>query len=87
MPKALTKINAFLLHLLNAAHVKIIKSYFSDIPNLRAFKLFKPIYAGSKHNFSAAKFHELCDNIGPLCTVVKSEHDHIFGFYVQAPWK
>ena len=45
------------------------------------------LYVGSENNFSATKFHELCDDRGPTITICKSEHDHIFGFYTSVPWE
>ena len=44
------------------------------------------LYVGTEHAFSAAKFHELCDDQGSLIAVAKSEHDYIFGYYSSVPW-
>lgn len=44
------------------------------------------LYVGSEHAFSAARFHEICDNQGPLVAVAKSEHDCIFGYYSSVAW-
>lgn len=45
------------------------------------------LYVGSDHEFSAAKFHEMCDDKGSTITICKSEHDHIFGFFTTVPWE
>ena len=47
---------------------------------------FKLIFVGSEHKFSSIKFHELCDNMGPTLSVVKSEHDQVFGLYTEIAW-
>ena len=57
-----------------------IKSLLDPLAELRN------LYTGSKHEFSASKFHEMCDNKGPSITVCRSEHDHIFGVYSQYPY-
>ena len=45
------------------------------------------IFVGSEHKFLAKKFHELCDNKGPTLSVVKSEHDQVFGLYTEIAWR
>jgi BTB/POZ domain-containing protein KCTD9 len=36
--------------------------------------------------FKADIFHKMCDNRGPTLSVIKSEHDYIFGGYTEEPW-
>ena len=45
------------------------------------------MYIGSQHSFSAKMFHQLCDDKGATISICKSEHNHIFGFYTDVPWK
>ena len=84
VPKALALVSSAKqqsFNLLNSAHIGILKSYFDKTT------LFKLIFVGSEHEFSSAKFHQFCDNKGPTLSVAKSEHDHVFGFFVEAPWE
>ena len=46
----------------------------------------KLLYRGSVNGFSAATFHEICDEKGPTLTVIHNEHDHIFGGYANKSW-
>lgn len=39
------------------------------------------IFVGSEQNFSASRFHKLCDNKGATLSIYKSELDHIFGIF------
>ena len=45
------------------------------------------LYTGSEQGFAATKFHQLCDNKGPLICICQSENDHIFGMYSPESWK
>ena len=45
------------------------------------------IFVGSEHKFLAKKFHELCDNKGPTLSIIKLEHDQVFGLYTEIAWK
>ena len=45
------------------------------------------LYVGSRYDFSAKKFHQLCDDKGVTVSVCKSEHGNVFGFFTSVPWK
>ena len=45
------------------------------------------IYRGSYHGFKAADFHNNCDDKGTTLTIIKSEHQKIFGGFTDIPWK
>ena len=47
---------------------------------------FEVLYKASDHNFSARKFHELCDGVGPTITIIKSNFGNIFGGYTSKKW-
>ena len=47
---------------------------------------FELLWQGSRDGFTAAKFHANCNNKGPTVTVIKSEHDQIFGGFTSESW-
>ena len=47
---------------------------------------FKLLWKGSTDGFKAATFHTKCDNQGPTLTVIKSQHDRVFGGFTSVPW-
>jgi hypothetical protein len=49
-------------------------------------KQFKLLYRGSENEFSAKRFHELCDNHGPTICLIKSNFGNIFGGYTSIKW-
>jgi hypothetical protein len=44
------------------------------------------VYRGSEDGFTTAAFHKLCDGISPSLTIIKSEHDRVFGAFTTIPW-
>ncbi|KAH3714364.1 hypothetical protein Pelo_19127 [Pelomyxa schiedti] len=44
------------------------------------------LWRGSDHGFTAAKFHELCDNIASALVIVRSSSNYIFGGYSHLPF-
>jgi len=44
------------------------------------------IYSGKKDGFSAAKFHELCDNKGATISLISNDLNAIFGGYTSESW-
>jgi hypothetical protein len=61
-------------------------AFFKECFENRAFEL-KRIFRASEHEFSIAKFHELCDNKGPTLFVGKSEqHEKTFGGFTSVSW-
>ena len=47
---------------------------------------FELLWQGSRDGFTADKFHTNCNNKGPTVTVIKSEHDQIFGGFTSESW-
>ena len=48
---------------------------------------FRLLYIGSENEFSAASFHQKCDNMGATISICLSEYDYIFGFYSSVSWQ
>ena len=65
---------------LNSIQMFVMRSLFSEEAKLNL------LYTGSRHEFSAHVFHQICDNQGPTISICLSEHDHIFGFFTTEPW-
>ena len=57
-----------------------------NIPDIGKTKL-NLLYRGSEHEFSAAKFHELCDDKGPTFTFICSQFGNVFGGYTNISWR
>jgi hypothetical protein len=47
----------------------------------------RSLIRGSRDGFTDAKFHELCDNQGPLLVLVKTGKDILIGGFSSIPWK
>jgi len=47
---------------------------------------FKLLWKGSTDGFKAATFHSKCNNQGPTLTIIKSEHDRVFGGFTSVSW-
>ena len=47
---------------------------------------FELLWKGSRDGFGASTFHTKCDGKGATLTVVKSEHDKVFGGYTSESW-
>ena len=47
---------------------------------------FELLWKGSRDGYQAETFHTKCDNQGPTLTVIKSEHDKVFGGFTSVPW-
>ncbi len=45
------------------------------------------LFRGSRDGFKDAKFHELCDNQGPLLFLIKTGKDILIGGFSSIPWK
>ena len=45
------------------------------------------LFCASKHEFSAAEFHRLCDVIPDTLVLVRSEKGKTFGGYTPLPWR
>ena len=44
------------------------------------------LFRASEHNFSASKFHKICDGKGPTLTIVRSTAKKLFGGYASKSW-
>ena len=44
------------------------------------------LYRASEHNFSASKFHKICDGKGPTLTIIRSTSKTLFGGYASKSW-
>eukprot|EP01083_Nonionella_stella_P170303 579275_1 len=47
---------------------------------------FELLYRASEHEFSALKFHELCDGMAPTVTIIETEFGNVFGGFTSVPW-
>jgi hypothetical protein len=47
---------------------------------------FELLWKGTRDGFGAATFHSKCDKKGPTLTVIKSEHDKVFGGFTSESW-
>ena len=53
---------------------------------LGTIKKFKTLYKASENDYSASKFHQICDGKGPTITIIKSNYGNIFGGYASKQW-
>jgi len=65
--------------------MNFVKSFSLKIS--RRLPQFKLLYRGSENDYSAQKFHELCDNHGPTICLIKSNFGNIFGGYTSIKWE
>ena len=47
---------------------------------------FELLWKGTRDGFKASDFHTRCDKKGPTVTVIKSQHDKIFGGFTSESW-
>ena len=45
------------------------------------------LFRGSRDGFENAKFHERCDNQGPLLVIIKTQKDILIGGFCSISWK
>ena len=55
----------------------------TKLPSIRRFKF---LFRASDHQYSAKKFHQLCDNKPGTITIIKSNWGNIFGGYTSKSW-
>ena len=60
---------------------QILKDRLGDKFSLRL------LFRGTRDGFTSAKFHELCDDQGPLLTLVKTGKDKLIGGFSSIHWK
>ena len=63
--------------------IKFFKLLTTKLPSIRRFNL---LFRASDHKYSAAKFHEYCDNKPGTITIIKSNWGNIFGGYTSKSW-
>jgi hypothetical protein len=61
--------------------VKLLKSWITN-----SHIKFKLIYKATKDGFTAAAFHQKCDNISHTLVIVRSDKGKTFGGYLDLPW-
>ena len=44
------------------------------------------LFRASEYDHDVDKFHELCDNKGPILFIVETEYDHVFGAFLSQSW-
>lgn len=84
------KISTILKH--HVPKAPLFSKITNDSKTINAFfkaKITKAnlLYRASQHDFSAHKFHELCDGHTNTLTIIITEHDKIIGGYTPLPWK
>ena len=47
---------------------------------------FELLWKGTRDGFKASDFHTRCDKKGPTVTIIKSQHDKIFGGFTSESW-
>jgi hypothetical protein len=57
-----------------------------ELCGLSSDKKWKLQYRATRDGFSAKDFHSECDGIANTLTVIKSEHDNIFGGFTELAW-
>ena len=67
--------------ILTAQHKNLLNSWFPQK------YLWKLLYQASRDGDAAQKFHQMCDNKGPLLVVIKSNCGRTFGGYAHASWQ
>lgn len=83
MPIELYVTKSFLdSHIIKYEEVKVLLSF---LPKTKE-SIVKLLYRGSENEFSAQKFHQLCNRKGPTITIVLSEQLNIFGGYTNLDW-
>ena len=53
---------------------------------LSSIRKFNHLYKASDHQYSAAKFHEFCDNKPNTIIIIRSNWGNIFGGYTSKSW-
>ena len=43
------------------------------------------LFRASEHQFSATKYHEICDGNTNTLTIIQNEHEHVYGGYASIP--
>ena len=57
------------------------------VTKLPSIRKFNHLFRASDHQYSAAKFHDLCDDKEGTLVIIKSNWGNIFGGYTLKSWK
>ena len=60
-----------------------VKLLSSKLLNIDHFQL---LYRASEHEYSAEKFHQLCDGHGPTLIIIENQFGNVFGGYTKVKW-
>jgi len=60
----------------------LLKKWIKDKGNVR----FKLLYRGSRDGFDANTFHSKCDGYSNTLTIIRSNHNRIFGGFTDLTW-
>ena len=81
-PENLQKINASIKEQSDVSpNIKLANKYMTN-----PIKSSKLLYKASKDGWTAAKFHQLCDNKGPTITIATLQDGRIVGAYSPISW-
>ena len=64
--------------------MQFVKLLLTKLPSIRRFN---SLFKASDHTYSAAKFHDYCDNKGRTISIIESNWGNIFGGYTSKSWK
>ena len=65
-------------------HVELLHKWVEEAVKTKV--KFELLWKGSRDGFKAATFHSKCDGKGATVTVIKSQHDQIFGGFTSESW-
>ncbi len=68
---------------ITSEHEDLIKDWIQPGGNIK----FELLYRGTRDTFESSKFHSICDDKGPMISLIKCENDRVFGGYSFVPWK
>ena len=64
--------------------MEFVQLLLTKLPSIRRFT---HLFTASHHQYSAAKFHEYCDDKGATITIIKSNFKNTFGGFTSKSWK
>ena len=68
---------------LNEREIRLVNGWMP-----KPVQKYNLLYRGTRDGFEPQEFHIRCDNIGgPTLTFIKSEHNLVFGIYIETNWK
>ena len=65
----------------------LIKLFLDKQTYLSSKKMkFNLLFNAKQYDFSASKFHEICDNAGSVLTIIENNYGNVFGVYSSKAW-